>query len=211
MNGFREEDSRCYFHPKEVVMGVCALCLNERLLILASKQAQRSSSSSTKGSHRFIQGVSLKKPPINLPKIFALGSLLNRLEFNHCKSEHSDAHDSSTSQEDSFISIKFEENGVGSWEKGTISKVSLEHCNVSRNPTLTKGMDVTKETNKSVIEHSKPRASLRWRKRIGHLFQLIRWKRSSKANACHMGNKVDGVKVMRRKGWMRTLTKWTKE
>ncbi|KAE8683556.1 putative Esterase precursor [Hibiscus syriacus] len=209
MNGFREDNSRCYFHPQVVVMGVCALCLNERLLILASKQAQRSSSSSTRGSHRFIQGVSLKKPPINLLKIFALGSVLNRLELKHCKSEHSDA---STSQEDSFISIKFEENGVGSWEKDTVSKVSFEQCNMSCNPTLTKGMEVTKETNKSVIEHAKPRASLRWRKRIGHLFQLIRWKRSSKANGCQMGSsKVDGVKVMRRKGWMRTLTKWTKE
>ncbi|MBA0793292.1 hypothetical protein Gohar_017709 [Gossypium harknessii] len=60
-----------------------------------------------------------------------------------------------------------------------------------------------KDTNKSVIEHAKPRASLRWRKRIGHLFQLMRWKRSSK---------VEGVKVMRRKGWwIRSLTKWTKE
>ncbi|GMI64833.1 hypothetical protein like AT1G21830 [Hibiscus trionum] len=193
MNGYREGNSCCYFHPKEVVLGVCPLCLNERLLILASKQAQRSSSST-----RGIQGVPLKKPPINLPKVFALGSLLNRLEFKHCKLEHSDTHDASTSQEDSFISIKFEENGVGSWEKGTVSKASLEHCNMSWNPTFTKGM----ETNKSVIEHVKPRASLRWRKRIGHLFQLIRKKRSSK---------VDGVKVMRRKGWIRTLTKWTKE
>ncbi|KAK8984856.1 hypothetical protein V6N11_020169 [Hibiscus sabdariffa] len=198
MNGFREDNSCCHSHPKEVVIGVCALCLNERLLVLASKQAQRSSPS-TRGSHRFIQGVSLKKSPINLPKIFALGSLLNRLEFRHCKSQHSDA---PTSQEDSFISIKFEENGVGSWEKGTVSKVSLKHCNMSWNPTMTKGMEVTKETNKSVIEHAKPRASLRWRKRIGHLFQLMRWKRSSK---------VDGVNVMRRKGWIRTLTKWTKE
>ncbi|XP_022766344.1 uncharacterized protein LOC111311235 [Durio zibethinus] len=208
MNGYREDNSCCYFHPTEVVIGVCPLCLNERLLILASKQGQRSSSSS-RGSHRLIQGVSQKKPPINLPKIFALGSLLNRLEFKHWKSENSDDHDASTSQEDSFISIKFEENGVASWEKGTVSKVSLEHCSMSWHPTLTKDKE-QKETNKSVIEHVKPRASLRWRKRIGHLFQLIRWKRSSKANVCHMGSKVEGVKVMR-KGWIRTLTKRAKE
>nr|ACD56615.1 predicted protein [Gossypioides kirkii] len=195
MKGYREDNSCCYFHPKEVVIGVCPLCLNERLLFLASKQAQRSSSSTCKSSHRLIHGVAVKKPPINLPKIFALGSLLNRLEFKHCKSENSDAHDASTSQEDSFISIKFEENGVGSWDKGTVSKVSLEHCSMSWNPS--------KDTKKSVIEHAKPGASLRWRKRIGHLFQLIRWKRSSK---------VEGVKVMRRKGWwIRSLTKWTKE
>ncbi|XP_021284682.1 uncharacterized protein LOC110416878 [Herrania umbratica] len=210
MNGYREDNSCCYFHPKEVVVGVCPLCLNERLLILASKQGQRSSSSSS-GNHR-IQGLSHKKPPINLPKIFALGSvLLNRLEFKHWKSENSGDHDASTSQEDSFISIKFEDNGVASWEKGTVSKVSLEHCSMSWNPTMTK--EITKEpkeTNKSVVEHAKPRASLRWRKRIGHLFQLIRWKRSSKGNVCHMGSKVEGVKVMR-KGWIRTLTKRTKE
>ncbi|XWS25142.1 hypothetical protein CRYUN_Cryun27aG0045200 [Craigia yunnanensis] len=210
MNGYREDNSCCYFHPKEVVVGVCPLCLNERLVILASKQGQRSSSS-IRGSHRIIQGVSQKKPPINLPKTFALGSLLNRLEFKHWKSENSDDHDASTSQEDSFISIKFEKNGVASWEKGTVSKVSLEHCSMSWNPTLTK--EVTKEqkeANKSVIEHAKPHASLRWPKRIGHLFQLIRWKRSSKANVSHMGSKVEGVKVMR-KGWIRTLTKRTKE
>ncbi|XVE55341.1 hypothetical protein DITRI_Ditri03aG0151200 [Diplodiscus trichospermus] len=203
MNGYREDNSCCYFHPKEVVVGVCPLCLNERLVVLASKQGQRSSSSSSRRSHRFLQ----TKPPINFPKIFALGSLLNRLEFKHWKSENSDELDASTSQEDSFISIKFEENGVASWEKGTVSKVSLEHCSMSWNPTLSKEQ---KEANKSVIEHAKPRASLRWRKRIGHLFQLIRWKRSSKANVCHMSSNVEGVKVMR-KSWIRTLTKRTKE
>ncbi|KAE8704396.1 putative Esterase precursor [Hibiscus syriacus] len=171
MNGYREHNSCCYFHPKQFVIGVCPLCLNERLLILASNRAQRSSSS-TRGTHRFIRGASLKKPPINLPKIFALGSLLNRLELKHLESQHSDA---SPNQEDSFISIKFEKNGFGSWEKGTVSKVSLEHCNMlSCNPIL------TKETNKSVTEHAKPRASLMWQKRIDHLVQLIRWKRSRK-------------------------------
>ncbi|XP_022753377.1 uncharacterized protein LOC111301729 [Durio zibethinus] len=178
MNGCREDTSCCYFHPKEVVVGICPLCLNERLLILASKRGQRSSSSS-RGSLGILQGVSHKKPPINLPKIFALGSLLNRLEFKHWKSENSDDHDISTSQDDSFISIKFEENGVASWEKNTVSKVSFEHCSISWKPTLTKEtIKEQKEANKSVIEHAKPRASLRWRKRIGHLFQLIRWKKS---------------------------------
>lgn len=89
---------------------------------------------------------------------------------------------------------------MAQWEKaGTVSKVSLEHCSMSW----------TKDTtNKSVIEHTnKPQASLRWRKRIGHMFHLIRWKRSNKANVCHVGTKVEGVKV--RKGWMRTLTKKT--
>lgn len=201
MNGYREENKCCYFHPREVVVGVCSLCLTERLVILASKQGHLSSARST----RRPQNSTNRKPPITLPKIFALGgSFLTRLEFRHWKSEKSD-HDASTSQEapeDSFISIKFEDNGVASWEKNTVSKVSLENCNVSWNHSLSKE---AKET-KTVIEHGKPRASLRWRKRIGHLFQLVRWKRSNKGNACHVGSKVEGVKV--RKGWwIRTLTK----
>lgn len=100
---------------------------------------------------------------------------------------------------DSFISIKFEDNGVASWEKTKTTKVPLQHYT---------NIPFSKEAKgtKSVVEHAKPRGSLRWRKRIGHLFQLIRWKRSSKTNACHVGSKVEGVKVMR-KGWIRTLTK----
>ncbi|GAV71976.1 hypothetical protein CFOL_v3_15465 [Cephalotus follicularis] len=194
------DHSCCYFHPKEVVVGVCALCLNERLIILAAKQGHHHSS--TRGSHRVVhQGdATPKKPPINLPKIFAFGSLLSRLEFRHWKSDNFD-HDASTSTQeafaDSFISIKFEDNGVASWEKGTVSKVSLDHCSMPWNHhTLTN----------TVIEHSKPRGPLRWRKRIGHLFQVIRLKRSNKGNVCHVvGSKVEGVKVG--KGWIRTLTK----
>ncbi|XP_048431061.1 uncharacterized protein LOC103953156 isoform X2 [Pyrus x bretschneideri] len=40
MNGFREENSFCYFHPKELVVGVCSLCLTERLLILSAKKGR---------------------------------------------------------------------------------------------------------------------------------------------------------------------------
>ncbi|KAL4334297.1 hypothetical protein GQ457_07G022980 [Hibiscus cannabinus] len=187
MNGYREDKSCCYFHPKQAVIGVCPLCLNQRLLILASKQGH---SSSTRGSHRFLQN----KPHIHLPKIFALGSLLHRRRLKHCKSQDFDDHDASTSQEDSFISIKFEENGLGSWEKGKVSKASLENCSMSSGKDL-------KEGNKSVIEHPKPGGPLRWRKRMGHLFQLVRWKRST--------SKAEGVKTMK-KSWMtRTLTKRT--
>lgn len=97
---------------------------------------------------------------------------------------------------DSFISIKFENNGVGSWEKGavgTVPKVSLiEHCDNDNNKV-------------AVIEHvAKPRMQLRWRKRIGHIFHLSRLKRSSTKGG-HVGTKLEGVKV--RYGWMRTLTK----
>ncbi|KAA8538474.1 hypothetical protein F0562_027980 [Nyssa sinensis] len=199
MNEHRDDKSCCYFHPKEVIVGVCPWCLNERLLILASKQGNLSQ---TKGTARRTHSVINRKPSmISLPKIFALGSFLNRLEFRHKKFVDLDVDDASSGQEDSFISIKFEDNGVASWEKNTVSKVSLEHCNMSWNQSLSKEVKGTK----SVVEHAKPRASLRWRKRIGHLFQLIRWKRSSKGNACHVSSKLEGVKV--RNGWIRSLTK----
>ncbi|KAK8552279.1 hypothetical protein V6N13_120690 [Hibiscus sabdariffa] len=191
MNGYREDNSCCYFHPKQAVIGVCPLCLNQRLLILASKQGH---SSSTRGTHRFLQN----KPHIHLPKIFALGSLLHRRQLKHCKSQDFDDHDASTSQDDSFISIKFEENGLGSWEKGKVSKASVENCSMSWNPTSGKDL---KEGNKSVIEHPKPGGPLRWRKRMGHLFQLVRWKRST--------SKAEGVKTMKKSWITRTLTKRT--
>ena len=105
---------------------------------------------------------------------------------------------------DSFISIKFEDNGAASWEKSKeLPKMPMQHSNMSLQQSLSKGggdLGV-----KAVIEHPNPRGSMRWRKRIGHLFQLIRWKKSSKGNVCHVGTKIDGVKV--RHGWIRTLTK----
>ncbi|KAA8546405.1 hypothetical protein F0562_002856 [Nyssa sinensis] len=197
MNEYREDRPCCYFHPKEVLVGVCPLCLNERLLILASKQGHLSQS---KGTHRSYSLIN-RKPTITLPKIFTLGTFLNRLEFRHKKFKDSDV-DSSSSIEDSFISIKFEDNGVASWEKNTVSKVSVEHCTMPWND-----QKLSKEAKgtKSVVEHAKPRGSLRWRKRIGHFFQLIRWKRTSKGNVCHVGSKLEGVKV--RNGWIRSLTK----
>ncbi|KAJ0087062.1 hypothetical protein Patl1_08372 [Pistacia atlantica] len=214
VHGYGEESNcGCYFHPKEVVVGVCPLCLNEKLLVLAAKQGHRSSSSARTSHHRNsstnkINVSDNKKPPIHLPKIFALGSLLNRFEFRHWKSDISDDHDacSSSSQEDSFISIKFEDNGVASWEKAnTVSnKVSLENCSMYWNNNQNTNTKEFVGNNKSVIEHAKaPRgSSLRWRKRIGHLLQLVRWKRSNKGNVCQVDH---GVKV--RKGWIRSLTK----
>ncbi|KAF8405717.1 hypothetical protein HHK36_007794 [Tetracentron sinense] len=190
MNGYGEENSGCYFHPKEVSVGVCALCLNERLLILASKQGHLPSA----------KNPSSRIHNLNLPKIFALSSFLNRLEFRHRKSEDSDQ-DTSTSQEDSFISIKFEDNGVASWNKGISSKVSLDPYDLFCNHNLKEEA----KGDKSVVEHAKSHAMLRWRKRIGHLFQLIRRKRSSKTNARHVGSKVEGVNI--KKGWIRSLTK----
>ncbi|KAJ4953385.1 hypothetical protein NE237_030217 [Protea cynaroides] len=191
---YEEDNSCCYFHPKEVTVGVCALCLKERLLILASKQGQIPLKSTKKTGR-----IHNRKPPVNLSRIFDLGSILHRLQFGHRKSDLSN-HDTSTSQEDladSFISIKFEDNGAASWDKGTSSNVPpLEPLNMSYSTHNLKKEPIMV---KSVKEHAKPRAVLRWRKRIGHLSQLIQQKSSSKANVCHAGSKV----VKARKGWIR--------
>ncbi|KAJ6709376.1 hypothetical protein OIU74_010469 [Salix koriyanagi] len=198
MNAYRSEDnSYCYFHPKEDLVGICPLCLNERLLVLAMKKSSRSSARATRGN----EGTAHRKPPIKLAKIFAFGSLLNRFEFRHWKSDNSDQDAASTSQEDSFISIKFEDNGAALWEKGTVSKVSIEPCSKSWNQNLSKEAKQGKDTKETmtVIEHAKPHASLRWRRKIGHMFQLmIRRKRSNKGHMCHVGTEVEGGKV--RKG-----------
>ncbi|XAR55567.1 hypothetical protein NMG60_11035676 [Bertholletia excelsa] len=212
MNAYKENKgiSGCYFHPEEVIVGICPLCLNERLLILAAnlKQERRRHMLPSESEAAYTAFTDRSQKSVK-HRIFALGSsLLHRssTQPHHLHHSHADVDDTSaTSREESFISIKFEDNGVASWEKGTVSKVSLEHCNV---PWTGHGLgkETNKETNnkesKSVIEHAKPRGSLRWRKRIGHLFQLSRWKRSGKGNACH----VEGVKV-RSGWWIRTLTK----
>ncbi|KAI3460579.1 hypothetical protein Pfo_017242 [Paulownia fortunei] len=178
MNEYRSDERRwCYFHPRELVVGICALCLNERLLVLASKQGPLHQTHKT-------FSVTPKKAPIVLTKFFALTSLLNRLDIKQQKPDQ-DCHSSSTSPEDSFISIKFEDNGAASWDKGKISKMPRDQqCEMSWNDSWDKAKKI-----KSVVEHAKPRATLRWRRRIGHLFQLIRWKRSSKGNTCHVGTK----------------------
>lgn len=86
MNEYRDE-RRCYFHPREMVVGVCALCLNERLLVVASKQETNTNSYSL-------------TPKRVLPKIFALTNLLK-----HRKSEVYDSTSSAHSQEGLSLSL----------------------------------------------------------------------------------------------------------
>ncbi|KAK7301364.1 hypothetical protein RJT34_12227 [Clitoria ternatea] len=183
-----EENSRCYFHPNQIVVGVCPFCLNERLLIVAAKQAHHHHHHPF-ASHK-LQSSMQKKHSGSIHKIFAFGSLFT----HHLKSHNFYQDDASPSPEESFISIKFEENGVGSWEKSTLAnKVCMEE-----------GKVLNKE-NKSMIEHGKSNNAFRWRKRIGRLVHFIHWKRSNKGGVGHVGNMVEGVKI--RKSWMRTLTK----
>lgn len=187
MNNYRYEDSSCcYIHPKEVVVGVCALCLRERLLTLASKQGHLPISKDSNKSFRVLR----RRPAITLPKVFALGSFLHRFESRRQRPDDDSDQGSITSLEDSFISIKFEENGQASWER---KKQEMAD-------------QLSKEINrgKSVVEHVKPRGVLQLRKRIGQLLHMSRWRRSSKAGASHVGlpSKVEG-----RRGWMRSLTR----
>ncbi|ONK70994.1 uncharacterized protein A4U43_C04F3630 [Asparagus officinalis] len=187
MNIYRDEHNPCcYFHPKEAVTGVCAPCLRERLLSLASKHGNLPVSRDSR-SFRVLR----RRPAITLPKVFALGSLLLRLESRRKKPDDDESDPGSIdSLEDSFISIKFEDNGQASWE--------------SKQQEITRQSSTEAKAQKRVIEHVKPRGPLRWRKRIGQLLQLARWKRSSKAGASHVGlaGKVEG-----RRGWIRSLTR----
>ncbi|XP_058091314.1 uncharacterized protein LOC131237510 [Magnolia sinica] len=183
MDVYGEENPHCYFHPKEVVVGVCALCLKERLLTLASLQDHLPAPKATHRSNK----AHLKKLSITFPKVFALGYF----RHHRRKSDSSDQETYFTSHEDSFISIKFEEDGRASWAHKTSSRPSSEPSNIHFNHKMDKE---TKMSN-SLVEHEKYPPALRWRKRIGRIFHLIPWKKSTKTNTCHMGSKAEGVRL----------------
>lgn len=79
MNDFRESKQYCYFHPKQLVVGICAQCLRDRLLLLESKQAHLPRTKDGIRSFRVLK----RKSIIALPKIFALGSFVHLLEPHH--------------------------------------------------------------------------------------------------------------------------------
>ncbi|KAI3685542.1 hypothetical protein L6452_34790 [Arctium lappa] len=165
-----KDEGCCYFHPDEVFVGVCPLCLYERLIVVAGKRCRRLGlyrSGSCKSS----------KPRIILPKMFAIDSLIHRKTKKH--------HVNNDASDDSFISIRFDRNSsMGAWEKG---KVSLQDCNINQ---------------KSVVEHAKPPwSSMRWRKRIGNVFQLMTWKTSSR----HVGS--GRRSMVKGNQWIRNLTR----
>jgi len=90
-NPHKEEKTCCYFHPKQVVVGVCPLCLNERLLILAAKQDLHHHH-----HHHRLQSSTQRKHSASIHKIFAFGSLFTRHQF---KSHYYDQDDASPSPE----------------------------------------------------------------------------------------------------------------
>ncbi|KAI9108627.1 hypothetical protein K1719_020274 [Acacia pycnantha] len=94
-NGYRYEKSCCYFHPKHEVVGVCPLCLNQRLLVLAAKQGLNPSTSTSK-----LQTLAYRKTQASsIHKIFAFGSLFSRPDSQHWKSQTYSYDDSSPSPE----------------------------------------------------------------------------------------------------------------
>ncbi|CAH2035691.1 unnamed protein product [Thlaspi arvense] len=110
--------SSCNIHPIEFIEGVCPLCLNERLLVLASLQKIYSPSSPP---YHNSKGSSNKKS-------IRLFSFLGFFKLRCHKKYHQTT--STISPEDSFISIKFEDNGATSWEKEKESS-QLGNCKAS--------------------------------------------------------------------------------
>ncbi|KAL8144097.1 hypothetical protein V2J09_017129 [Rumex salicifolius] len=227
MNDKNQKRDFCYQHPKQPLVGVCPFCLNEKLLSLETNQARRSlrrrfRRRQEEGGCRKAAGSNI----VGLPKMIALGSILNRLElrrrrrcrrrFYGCdgggsKSDHN-SQSTSTSLDDSFISIKFEENGVAFWDNNKVGKAASQEEDLN----LTKeGIRWRSVSNSSTLVElpNGTRALLRWRKRIGHMLTLVKWKKSNyKGNINIAGgaphvNGVGGMVKVRRKGWLRTLTR----
>ncbi|CAA0818496.1 Unknown protein [Striga hermonthica] len=173
MNKYRK-DERCSSHPGQFVIGICALCLNEKLLILASKQGPNHLHRQTHKNFSEKQKIS---PPA-AAKIIKIFALLNLVEPRKPKPDHSGHSSYSASPDDSFISFEIEDNGDASCDKGTeIPKMPLgQQC---------------EEANKvkRVVEHTKPRVVLKWRRRIGYIFQLIRLKKPTKDSMWHVSTK----------------------
>ncbi|XP_010530200.1 PREDICTED: uncharacterized protein LOC104806821 [Tarenaya hassleriana] len=196
MNGRREKpisSSCCNIHPEEILVGVCPLCLNERLMLLSASQQKRKRPppppSKSAIDYNLQESKSFNKKKHR--RFFSFGSSFFGFLFESQHHRHN--HDAVLSPDDSFISIKFEENGAPSWDKGKVPTISLKHC---------KGSAWEETKKEMMIQHpSKSRVSLTWHKRIGQIIHIIRLKRLS---ACHVSSKVEVVDVRSR--WIRHST-----
>ncbi|CAL5024561.1 unnamed protein product [Urochloa decumbens] len=193
--GHGESPSCCCFHPREVVVGVCAHCLKDRLLLLLAGAGDAQQQAAAGLRRRGRSG------SISLPKqVFALGSsFLQRLDSSRHHRPAADSGGGSTasgsaaSLDDSFISIKFEDNGKATWDS-------------SHNPPngdKQQPVPVRSSSSSAVVvaaaEHAKRGGVTRWRKQVvGRLLQLARWRRSAAAGE---------RKARTARGWIRTLTR----
>ncbi|KAF0895592.1 hypothetical protein E2562_013902 [Oryza meyeriana var. granulata] len=206
----------CYFHPRELVVGVCSHCLRERLLLLLA--AKTSPAAHLLADGPYSRPHRRKPSSLSLPKVFALGSFLQRLDSSRHHRPDDDANSdadtaSIASLDDSFISIKFEDNGKATWD----SQKAKAAAGDAPPPTVAaKKIDTDKQaaTVTAVVEHVKRGGVTRWRKQVvGRLLQLARWKRSGKAGgsaACQLG--LDCKKTAERskgrgRSWIRSLTR----
>lgn len=78
------------------MVGICALCLKERLLVLASEQNGLPQPGGTKRPSRTLK----RTPSVNLRNVFALGSLLQLLDNRYHRSKDT------SSGEDSIASLE---------------------------------------------------------------------------------------------------------
>ncbi|CAM0901473.1 unnamed protein product [Alopecurus aequalis] len=213
----------CYFHPREVLVGVCAHCLRERLrLLLAAKQggggrarvpADGASYLSARPYRRALRRVRTG----SIVSVLALGSLLHRLDSSsrhhhtHGGVVHDDARgamdpddadddaESIASLDDSFISIKFEDNGKATWMDGRKSDDAGGNKSSGKAPE-----DVRPAAPSAVVEHVKRGGATRWRKQVvGRLLQLARWKRASASSAAAEQQRAKGGG----RGWIRSITR----
>lgn len=222
----------CYFHPRELLVGVCAHCLRERLLLLLAAKSNNgggrarppADGASYLSARPYCRALRRRTGSISssLPKVFALGSFLQRLDSSRHPHHHPDevVHDhdggaddkdrnpdadaddaaSVASLDDSFISIKFEDNGKATWvdsQNGAAAKPAAAAA--------------TKTTTALVMEQASRRGGVtRWRKQVvGRLLQLARWKRasgkqSSSSTASDQRSKGRGGGG---RSWIRSLTR----
>ncbi|CAD6261603.1 unnamed protein product [Miscanthus lutarioriparius] len=217
----------CCFHPRDVVVGVCAHCLKDRLVLLLAA----ANSNNNAGDDVVRRRSRSRSSSISLPKVFALGSsFLQRLDSRHhrgrdpdnnCYSDDDDATASVASLDDSFISIKFEDNGKATWDSQSQHKAAEEKAEAEAGKPAAAPATRSSSTVVVAVEHVKRGGVTRWRKQVvGRLLQLARWRRPSAAAkaggaaACHVAG-LDGKKATaaaerskaRGRGWIRSLTR----
>ncbi|KAJ4917334.1 Uncharacterized protein Rs2_02884 [Raphanus sativus] len=165
--------SSCNIHPIDFVEGVCPICLNERLLVLAYLQRRHAPSPSPSPSYHTIQGQKVSSQKSSKNKNIRLFSFLRSFQLREQKSNQRT--NSIISPEDLFISINFKNNGTTSWEKEKES-YQLEHSKASRDHRY---QHITKK--KDIFPRLMQRPLLTWSKQIGRIIHVISFRRQSSA------------------------------
>ncbi|PKA61503.1 hypothetical protein AXF42_Ash018790 [Apostasia shenzhenica] len=185
----------CCRHPDQDLVGVCSLCLKEKLLILNSMLQE---------SDRRHFRRKKKKITVSIPSFSSISSFLHLFAGHRRKpaaavqaSGYSGDASCNLSLEDSFISIKLEDDGHVTWDReklfATKAFVEIDGTTGKTNVTSIEEGDGGRRVISSVIEHGKHRSMLRWRQRIWYIFQLATLRRSRGERKCHVGYEVEAV------------------